>query len=292
MQFSRGVEFGFKSDKVINNKATNEFKPIVCGGNVTRYNIAFEAKYFVHDNDNISIYKSKIIYEEPKILVRRIGNSIISSFDAFGYYNVCDVYNLQTIDNNKYDLKVINAILNSRLINFYYDTKFKSVKKLFPKIPIQNLKLLPIPDFNLINQDRLLEKADKMLLLNQQLQEKKNKFLNRVKDNLGAIAPTRGLIPLSNAPLIAPLTIKISKKLETFYDYDFKTFIGEISKTAGLTQRFTLVQQDEWEEYFTAYKTEINQIQSERAKTDKEIDLMVYELYELTEEEIGIVEGS
>jgi peptidoglycan hydrolase CwlO-like protein len=53
----------------------------------------------------------------------------------------------------------------------------------------------------------------------------------------------------------------------------------------------TLIQQDEWEAYFTSYKNEINQLQSEIEKTDKEIDQMVYELYGLTEEEIKIVEN-
>jgi peptidoglycan hydrolase CwlO-like protein len=53
----------------------------------------------------------------------------------------------------------------------------------------------------------------------------------------------------------------------------------------------TLIQQDEWEAYFTSYKNEINQLQSEIEKTDKEIDRMVYELYGLTEEEIKIVEN-
>ena len=55
--------------------------------------------------------------------------------------------------------------------------------------------------------------------------------------------------------------------------------------------KLSLVQQDEWEDYFNGYKNEINTIQAEIAKTDKEIDEMVYELYGLTEEEVGIVEG-
>ena len=40
------------------------------------------------------------------------------------------------------------------------------------------------------------------------------------------------------------------------------------------------------------YKTGINQIQADIESTDKEIDRMVYDLYELTEEEIKIVEES
>jgi len=50
--------------------------------------------------------------------------------------------------------------------------------------------------------------------------------------------------------------------------------------------------QIKWEEFFNNYKTELNSLQSEINKTDKEIDQMVYELYGLTDEEIEIVEGS
>jgi len=71
-----------------------------------------------------------------------------------------------------------------------------------------------------------------MLSLNKKLQDKKSKFINRIKSNL-EIA-------------------KITKKLDTFYNFDFKTFVAELKKQKV---KLTLVQQDEWDEYFTAYKT-------------------------------------
>ncbi len=55
--------------------------------------------------------------------------------------------------------------------------------------------------------------------------------------------------------------------------------------------KLTLTQQDEWEEYFNAYKNEIVELQKTIDETDKEIDQMVYELYGLTNEEIAIVEN-
>ncbi len=70
-------------------------------------------------------------------------------------------------------------------------------------------------------------------------------------------------------------------------EYDFKTFVAELKKQKN---KLSLVQQDKLEEYFNAYKIEINQLQAEINTTDKEIDQMVYELYGLTEEEIEIVE--
>jgi len=133
-----------------------------------------------------------------------------------------------------------------------------------------------------------------MLLLNKQLLEKKNKFLNRLKDNIGATAPNKGINPLGTNspdanPLGTPSILRLTKRLGSFYNYDFQTFIAELKKQKV---KLSLIQQDEWEEYFTAYKNEINRLQGEIDKTDKEIDQMVYELYGLTEEEIKMVEGS
>ena len=106
-----------------------------------------------------------------------------------------------------------------------------------------------------------------MLNLNKTFQLKKINFLNRLTDNFEVK--------------------KISKKLECFYDYDFKNFIVELKKQKN---NLSLVQQDEWAEYFTAYKTEINNLQCQINQTDNEIDQMVYALYSLTEDEIKIVE--
>lgn len=118
------------------------------------------------------------------------------------------------------------------------------------------------------NYFSIVEKGESMTNIYRQIQEKSNKFLNRVQDNFEIE--------------------KISKKLNTFYDFDFKTFVAELKKKKI---NLSLVQQDEWEEYFTTYKTQINQLQAEIQQTDNEIDQMVYKLYDLTKEEIDIVEG-
>jgi hypothetical protein len=118
-------------------------------------------------------------------------------------------------------------------------------------------------------QQPFVEKAELMLDLNKQLQEKANKFIRIAQSNFAFE--------------------KISTKLESFHEYDFKTFVAELKKQKVSP---TLKQQDEWEEYFNSYKKEINDLQAEIRKTDAEIDQMVYKLYELTEEEVKVVEGS
>lgn len=54
----------------------------------------------------------------------------------------------------------------------------------------------------------------------------------------------------------------------------------------------TLKEQDEWEDYFNDYKSEINKLQAEISSLEDEIDKMVYKLYGLTDEEIKIVENN
>jgi len=106
-----------------------------------------------------------------------------------------------------------------------------------------------------------------MLLLNSDLQAKRQRFLKRLSDNF--------------------VSIKITGTLERFDEMEFKQFLAELAK-----QKITLSlkQQDEWEEYFNEYKTACTDFVNQINTTDKEIDRMVYALYGLTEEEVGIVE--
>ena len=58
-------------------------------------------------------------------------------------------------------------------------------------------------------------------------------------------------------------------------------------------QRFkpSLVQQDEWEEYFDQYRQACLELSEQIKTTDNEIDQRVYDLYGLTPEERDVVMG-
>ena len=53
-----------------------------------------------------------------------------------------------------------------------------------------------------------------------------------------------------------------------------------------------LADEAEWEEYFLAEKTKAQQLIAEIERTDREIDQMVYKLYDLADDEIAIIEAS
>ena len=58
-----------------------------------------------------------------------------------------------------------------------------------------------------------------------------------------------------------------------------------------LKQKLTPKTKLEWLEVFEETKKSLQEIQTQITATDKEINTLVYKLYDLTDEEIKIVEG-
>ncbi len=315
-----GVKTGFNDGYTINNNKDNKhIRKYVFGRNVKKYgsiqseiDIVFPYKFenneylLIDIEKETSVFgllnKNKVRLEQRAIIKDGIENNTKLWFEYQQINRMLDfdkeyiIYPNVSLGNNftlskgsiidmtcfiiSSNSKFLLAILNSNTTKFLMEIYAISRRGGYLEYKTQYLKKIPIPQIQENAQQPFIEKADKMLDLNKILQEKKSKFIKRIKDNLGATAPDNGA---------SPIDLKLSKKLETFYDYDFKTFVSELKKKKI---KLSLVQQDEWEEYFKAYKTEINQLQSQINQTDKEIDQMVYKLYELTEEEIKIVEES
>lgn len=131
------------------------------------------------------------------------------------------------------------------------------------------LNKVPIKQISKADQQIFIISTDTIYNLTNEYYKKRNKFLHRLVDSFE--------------------DIKITIAIENFDELDFKGFIKELLKQKI---NLPLILQDEWEEYFYGYKSEIAALKAAIEKTDKEIDRIVYELYGLTEEEIKIVEES
>jgi hypothetical protein len=82
---------------------------------------------------------------------------------------------------------------------------------------------------------------------------------------------------------------ELPKKLQDWYKLSYAEFIKELAKKKV---NLSLSQEAEWESYFTSESQKVLELKAQIDQTDQEIDRMVYELYNLTEEEIKIVENS
>jgi hypothetical protein len=81
----------------------------------------------------------------------------------------------------------------------------------------------------------------------------------------------------------------LPKKLQDWYVLTYAEFIKELAKKKV---KLSLSEEAEWEDYFETESKKAQDLKAQIDKTDKKIDQMVYELYGLSEEEIGIVENS
>lgn len=82
---------------------------------------------------------------------------------------------------------------------------------------------------------------------------------------------------------------ELPKKLQDWYKLTYIDFIKELGKKKV---KMSLSQEAEWEDYFMQESLKTLELKTTIDTTDKAINAMVYELYELSVEEITIIENS
>lgn len=90
------------------------------------------------------------IFKRPRVLLREITSDypycLNAMFVTGAYLNNKSILSVLHSDNGEAELKKLLGILNSRLMSIYYKQKaVKSVRKVFPKVVIKNLREFPYP---------------------------------------------------------------------------------------------------------------------------------------------------
>ena len=268
--FSLGIKTSDDKRFIFEDKRNDDCFLFLRGRNIKRWNIP--------KNDEWLWYKPDLICEKPggrprifenfvvdkKIVIQDMATEINATIDKEKY--LCnDKVNIIFETDKNYLMEYIVALLNSTLINKW----FKKIYTSGLEIKINQLRTIPVPTISLVEQQVFFTLANSMLSLNSQLQEKRNRFLRRLSENFEGI--------------------KITTALQTFDQLDFKGFTAELKKQKI---KLTLVQQDEWEDYFNQYSQACQDLTAQISQTDNEIDQRVFDLYGLTPEEREIVIGN
>ena len=203
-------------------------------------------------------------FSKPKIMYPNMTSLFPFIYDEKGFFGNDKTFMI-TANDESVNLKYITAILNSKLCKlwiWYNCPELQGGTREIRKVYFENFRI-PFDD----NQQFLAEKTDQQMEHVRQLQEKRSRFLRRLKDNMEGI--------------------KITVALQTFDLMDFAGFLAELKKQKI---KLSLVQQDEWEEYFNQYREACQQFSAQIAETDQEIDQKVYHLYGLTYDEVLTVD--
>ena len=247
-------------------KKDETFSPLIGGSLFNKYKLLWDNNYWIKYGEWLAAPREKEIFESSeKLIFRQTSDSLIGTYIGAGFIMRNNTHILLAKENSVLKLKYVLAVLNSKLLDYFYWTINPEKGEAMAEVKAFHLGLLPIKNISLEAQQPFITLADKMLTLNETLQKKSGNFIKVVKQTFALE--------------------KISTKLETFYNLDFDGFMKE------LKQKLTPKTKLEWLEVFEDTKKSLQEIQTQIAATDKEINTLVYKLYDLTDEEIKIVEG-
>ncbi len=252
-----------------NKPEDDTYKKYLEGSDVCRYFLGWSGEYLSYGIWLAAPRKSEY-YEKERILVRQIPSKPPYCINAtYTHEILLNDRNSMIVLDFKENPKFLLALLNSRLMSFWFLYTFDKLQRgTFPQFKINELKQFPIVKTKQEQKMNLINFADIILLQNRKKYEKSQHFLDLLKAEYN--------------------NIQISGKLAVLYELDWKQFTNELKK-----QKIVLsgTAKDDWFERFNRISTEIREIQKIIAEIDKKIDFLVYKLYNLTDEEIKVIES-
>ena len=269
-------------------KKDDKHKKIIWGKDISKYSVEWSNDYINYDAEigsqiDISEIKSKAgmnkqdkvdfalrsssLFEVNKILVRKTGDSLIAALDKSNFYFDTLVHGIYE-GKSDLTLSYLLPILNSKPATFFYRLLHDIKGKVFAKISLDNLGSFPIPNPTDDFKNKLSQFSEKMLFDKKEFQKKSTQFQKLLQ---------------SNFP-----NLLINKKLEAWSELTFGELKKELEKQKNV---LPLKQQMEWQQLFEEEKAVMQQLSADIKSTDQAIDKLVYALYELTAEEIQIIEN-
>lgn len=151
--YSCSKEFSIKIQKsIVHSEPKAGRSKIIVGEDIDRY--GFIKSHFIETGIDGINYKSKSIYESPKILIRKTGVGITANIDYDNSLTNQVVYLLRPISNEDTPIETILAIINSRIITYFLINAYGLNEwQSHPYISQSIVRNLPFPSANILNPD-------------------------------------------------------------------------------------------------------------------------------------------
>lgn len=250
-------------------KKDNSYVKYLEGKNVERYNLSWSQQFLAY-GDWIAEPRKSVLFNEERILVRQIPSKPPYCINAI-YTKDYFINDINSMVVQKFAISplYILALLNSKLISFWFIHTFNKLQRgTFPQFKVNELKQFPIIDIDIKKQRPIIDLVNIMLDKNKELQDLSTKFTDLLKADFTGIT--------------------INTTLQSWYDLNWNDFVNALEK-----QKIALTGtlKEDWYDRFNRLSTKAKTIKSTIDSTDKQIDALVYQLYNLTDEEIKVVES-
>ena len=268
-KINRGLITGDRDKYFSHTKFSELYIPILTGSDIYRYysDKPIEYVFFERPKTSGGCWDKDVHLAEHKICVRQIGFQPTASIIENPYAVTGNIFTV--ISDTLLSEKYILTILNSKVIKYYWQVMFNDFKTTFPQVTIFSLGQVPIPEISDDLKLLLGNKASLIINKNTQLKTSENNFIKLLQ---------------SSFP-----TLVISKKISDWASISFAEFIKEIEKQKI---KLALSEKAEWMKYFEIEKLDNIAIRNTIKEIDGTIDEMIYQLYELTPEEVEIIKSN
>ena len=186
--------------------------------------------------------------------------------DASGVFLDCTAFFVATDD------EWLVTLLNSRVAWFFWRTLTPNIRGGFARLKAQFVGQTPIPALRKGDALRLAELGDS----NSAVSADRLALQEAVRRRILDLAP--------------PGRSRLSGRLQAWHDLDFTEFRAEIAK--AFKAEIPLKERGDWETYLAENATEVHRLRDAIAAAEREIDRIVYDLFDLDADEVALLEGS
>lgn len=154
---SFGLKTGDDEKFLTFNNDSSLCEKLLRGADIGRYSYLYKGEYVLFDpvlmrrNRQTARPGTRERFEQPKILVRDTGNGLKCTFDNENFF-VKDVVIVSDKSRNIMRLKILTAVLNSKVMRFYYETTF-------PTLHVQSDELAVLP----IRKDFIIDSPNQQI---------------------------------------------------------------------------------------------------------------------------------
>ena len=169
LDIKQTIKTGNDKIYITSEKLADNYKPILRGKDICRYGFKYSGLY-VNYGKHLANCIRYDIFEQPKILIREAGATIVATYDEDNYYIMSSLYNA-IIKDKRYSLKYLLGLINSKVFQFLMNKiTFEKTKGAFTKARIFHYYSLPVKIADSIKQEKLVK------LVNEAMKVKSNDF--------------------------------------------------------------------------------------------------------------------
>lgn len=208
------------------------------------------------------------LLESPKLLCPDMSQGPKFSSDVRGLFCANTIYFVP-----RGELSLL-SLLNSRLTWHHLLGQAEALRggRWRLRMFTENLETIPIPEMSVGIQGRLVDLGQACTGAARERSEIQSAVRRRILD----LAP--------------PERAKLTGKLNDWHELDFGTFRKEVKRAFG--DDIPVRERGEWEAYLSDNATRVRELTDRIAAAEREIDQIVYALFDLTPDEIALLEAS